>query len=202
MRYLFAGVCCLLIGITSVRAQSPETQAKPGSAIDVEVRLIEWKAADADLAPSDVTAEKIAALEKSGKLSLVKRLQVTTCENIRTSLQVGERRARVVASTARAGGVVQNQVTYETVGTMLRVTPVTVGDRIQLELTLEHSAPRARENDPILSEQGGDKVRAESSGTLQLTTVVSLKDGQTGVIGGVSEQEIRQALLVRVQRLP
>ncbi len=174
---------------------------KTGEMIDVEVVLVEWNQAvnpaESLSGSGKAVAERIAALEKAGKLTVNKRFRMTAYENLQSMIQLGERRARVTSMQVAAGGRTMNQVQFENVGMLLSVQPTIIDEKIAMQINFEQSAPKKRDDAPVIGENAdGEKVRSESMGTLTVQTTVSLKSGDTVVVGGVSEGATQQILLV------
>jgi hypothetical protein len=48
----------------------------------------------------------------------------------------------------------------------------------------------------VIGEAEGEKVRADSIGTLNVETTVSLKSGETVLVGSLSENGVQQVLLL------
>jgi hypothetical protein len=129
MRCTFAAVLIFLLTLGSAFAQNfgpgsrpagpaagtggpgpapPGATPQPGTVIELEVTLAEWPEKDNGPLAADATgkkaAERVAQLDKDGKLTVSKRLRMTTYENVISQMQLGERRARVTGITSTAGG--------------------------------------------------------------------------------------------------
>jgi len=179
---------------------------KAGAVIELEVVLAEWFEKDGTLAAAESgkqVAERVAALEKEGKLAVNKRLRMTAYQNLLATMQMGERRARVTGVTSTAGRfaggngpAMQSSISFENIGVLMSARPTLVDDRIAIDFKFEQSAPRKRDDAPVIGEADGEKVRADSTGTLTVETNVSLTSGDTVLVGSLSENGVQQVLLL------
>lgn len=173
--------------------------------VDAEVVIAEWNAgADreglANLAgPAADVAKRLAEMEKQGQLNVVHRMRLATVDGQTAIVQLGERRPRITGSNAFGGGRgMANSVSFESVGTMVNIIPHVHGeDAVTMKLAVEKSGPRLRADSPIIADApGGEKVRAESTGTLTIQTVVRLSSGKTAVVAGLTNADERYLVLV------
>jgi type II secretory pathway component GspD/PulD (secretin) len=207
--FLFAALCCWM-SVSTVYAQT-DGDARPSekkvSVIEVEVTLAEWLSGGNEAAASlsgDTAeiAERVAALEKQGKLSIVQRFRLTTVDGQSAVAQQGENRPRVtsVAMTSRGGP--QNSLQYQQIGSLVSVDPTVTDDSILLKLTVERSGIVTRPDAAILAEPPmGDKIRAESTTTLRLQSTLQLTSGQTRLLAGISGNDERTAVLISAKIL-
>jgi type II secretory pathway component GspD/PulD (secretin) len=112
-------------------------------------------------AARDVTA-RLDALRKSGKVSAVKRVEMTALENQQSRVIVGESKPFVVGTNRTGTGITTSTVTYRNLGLNVKVTP-----RLSQEgvLTIELDADEARavqaEDGPVLGQdEKGQPIRA------------------------------------------
>jgi type II secretory pathway component GspD/PulD (secretin) len=173
--------------------------------VETEVVIAEWdagadKASLADLSgPAADVAKRVAEMEKQGKLTIVHRLRLATVDGQAALIQLGERRPRITASNAFGGGRgMTNSVSFENVGTMVNIIPHVHGeDAVTMKLTVEKSGPRLRADSPVIADSPvGEKVRAESIGTLSIQTVVRLASDKTAVVAGLTNADERYLVLV------
>jgi type II secretory pathway component GspD/PulD (secretin) len=173
--------------------------------VDAEVVIAEWdagadKSGVADLTgPAAEVAKRLAEMEKQGQLNVVHRMRLATVDGQTALAQLGERRPRVTGSTAFGGGRgMANSVSFESVGTLVNILPHVQGDdAVTMKLIVEKSGPRLRADSPVIADApGGEKVRAESTGTLTLQTVVRLASGKTAVVAGLTNADERYLVLV------
>ena len=182
-----------LVGFAS-SANAQEPPPAPAEALEFEVTFARWTLAkDAEM-PA-LTADKIdlAALEKSGQLSVMQRMKVTTLSETSATFQLGERRAEVTGVAFGGGrggaGPVQSQVNYSQFGTMLKVTGrVEADERIVAELSFERSAPRDGNRGPVIGEVQGEKVRAAEATTMVVKTQFAAASGKTVVLSAAAQQ--------------
>jgi type II secretory pathway component GspD/PulD (secretin) len=144
--------------------------------------------------------EVVSKLKERGKLRVLARPELLTTNNQPAFLQLGHRIPRITGTSASRGGRV-NTMQLENVGTILGVTGrVADEDSVALEIDLERSHLEPEEEGPALaSDEDGTAIRAAAIQTLTLQTTVSLRSGQTALIGGIvfnSEQGWREVLLL------
>ena len=176
----------------------PNEAPKAGAVIELEVTLAEWSDKDGVLtgeANGSAALTKVNSLEKEGKLTASKRLRLTAFENVISTMQIGERKPRVTGMTRTAGGT-QSSMVYENVGLLLAVRPAIIDDKITVNLNFEESAPKKRDDGPVLAEVEGEKIRAESTGTLTISTTLSLKSGDTVIVSSQVEGGRQTVLLL------
>ncbi len=141
----------------------------------------------------------IRALEAQGKLQILSKPYVTARNNVLASIQVGDNIA-IVQNTERTpqGGTVAD-VTREDLGIQLNVTPsVSTDGFVRMEITPEISTLTNRTTQ--ITEDFVAPVIAKRT----LTTTVTVKDGQTVVIGGLIQaiQEARKSEVPLVGKVP
>jgi type II secretory pathway component GspD/PulD (secretin) len=154
---------------------------------------------------------RIQELEKAGKLDSLTRVQLTTVEDQKASLHVGQRAARIVGSQrigggfggggiGGGGGVGQvNNITFENVGLMLGVTPQVRRDGlVVMSINIERSQLGPAEEGPVISKLAdGEAIRAATTDTLTTQTTISARSGQSVVVGmQQTKQKARQSELL------
>ena len=195
-------------------APKPKSTEVP-PVVEIELIQAEWSSPGTDSAAdlsgeADKVAQLVATLEKQGKLSVVQRFRLTTVDEQAASAQLGENRPQVtgVSTAGGRGGFggaanpgMMSSISYRSIGTMLRVTPsVRGGDTVVLDVQFEHSGVATPPNAPVLAEPPmGDKIRAESTTTLQLHSALRIANGQTAVLAGHTANDQRQFVLVTVK---
>ena len=114
---------------------------------------------------------KIAALVSEGKGKIVAHPEITTVDNKEARIQVGQKVP--IKQFSAKGDVV---ITFEEVGTILRVTPhITSDNRILLQLKPERSS--------FTFDPSGIVINTSNA-----ETNVVVENGQTAVIGGLTTQ--------------
>jgi general secretion pathway protein D len=141
-----------------------------------------------DLSKGDFS-EIVAQLKGRGDLRVLAQPELLCADNQPAFLQHGSRVPRVTGASASSRGRTR-QVTLENVGTMLGVTcRVSEHDLVTLEIDLERSHLGSEdEGTPVVEAEDGSIVRAPEVKTLTLQTTVSLRSGQTVVLGGMVHQ--------------
>ncbi len=121
----------------------------------------------------------IRALETRGKLEVLSRPQVTVNNNEEAFIQVGED-VGIVTGSDRIGERVTAEVERRDVGIILNVTPSISADGfVRMDIAPEISSVSARTT-PI-----GDQIESPIITQRRVETTVTVKDGQTVVIGGL-----------------
>jgi type II secretion system protein D len=125
----------------------------------------------------------IRALEVQGKLEVLSNPQVTVNNNEKALIQVGEDIAIVTGVERLDNGNTRSDVERRDVGIILNVTPSISGDGfVRLEIAPEISSVSQR------TTQISEDFEAPIITTRKVDTVVTVKDGQTIVIGGLIQQ--------------
>jgi len=128
----------------------------------------------------------IHALETEGKLHVLSRPHILTLDNQTATITDGERVPFIQSSRETDEGSILNTITYEDIGIILEVTPQINPDGwVNMEVKQEISRVTGR-TVPISS-----TVDAPTFATRSAITTVSIRDGQTIVIGGlIAESEV------------
>lgn len=127
----------------------------------------------------------IRALEVQGKLEVLSNPQVTVNNNEKALIQVGEDIAIVTGVERLDNGNTRSDVERRDVGIILNVTPSISGDGfVRLEIAPEISSVSQR------TTQISEDFEAPIITTRKVDTVVTVKDGQTIVIGGLIQNTL------------
>lgn len=114
----------------------------------------------------------LAAITSSGKGKILAQPEITTVENKEARIQMGQKVP--IKQFSATGDVI---ITFEEVGTILRVTPhITAEGRILMDLRPERSSYAFDPNGVIIN-------------TNNAVTNVVVESGQTAVIGGLTTQD-------------
>jgi general secretion pathway protein D len=120
------------------------------------------------------------ALQTQGRVEVLSRPQIFVQDNQEANITVGERVPTVQDITVSSAGVVTPSVTYEDVGVILTVTPIVNADGY-VSMAIK----------PEISSIGTSSVSVASGVNLPIftqrsaETTVTVKDGETIVIGGL-----------------
>jgi len=116
----------------------------------------------------------LATIESSDKGKIIAHPEVTTLDNVEAYIQMGQRIP--IKQFDPSGNTI---ITFYDVGTKLRVTPhITSESRILLHLVPERSSYQFDPNGVIINSQNAE-------------TNVVVENGETAVIGGLTNQEIK-----------
>jgi type II secretory pathway component GspD/PulD (secretin) len=130
----------------------------------------------------------IADLADCGQPEILACPEIRTLDNQPAFIQVGKRAPQVVA-TRRTGDAKVNQVEMQNVGLILGVTPRVSGEAVVvMEIDFEMSE-LSQSDDVVLSASGDNPVvRAPEIVVTTAQSTVSVRDGQTVVLGGMATQ--------------
>jgi len=116
----------------------------------------------------------LATIESSSKGKIIAHPEVTTLDNVEAYIQMGQKIP--IKQFDPSGNTI---VTFYDVGTKLRVTPhITSENRVLLHLKPERSSYQFDPNGVIINSQNAE-------------TNVVVENGETAVIGGLTNQEIK-----------
>ena len=116
----------------------------------------------------------LSTIESSNKGKIIAHPEVTTLDNVEAYIQMGQKIP--IKQFDPSGNTI---ITFYDVGTKLRVTPhITSENRILLHLVPERSSYQFDPNGVIINTQNAE-------------TNVVVEDGETAVIGGLTNQEIQ-----------
>jgi type II secretory pathway component GspD/PulD (secretin) len=189
--------------------------AKTPQVIEVDILIADWatgeegEKSEVDLfGPTDQVVAKVQALEKAGKITVSRRIRMSTMAGLPAMVQLGERRPQVTGVATIAGGGfgggrggaggTQTSLQMTNVGTLARITTQPYEDgKLVVELQLERSEVDRHQAGPVLSEGAdGQKIRAEGVNTMQLQTTVALASGQTVIVSGTASDTVREIVLL------
>ncbi len=122
----------------------------------------------------------IRALQAQGRLEVLSRPQILVNNNVNATFQVGENIGIVEDVQISDNGTSRSNVTRKDIGIILDVLPSISPDRfVRMEVKPEISSLSAR------TTQISEDFQAPIINTRTVDTVVTVKDGQTVVIGGL-----------------
>jgi len=123
----------------------------------------------------------VRALQSDGSLEVLSRPQITVANNQEANITIGDKVPFLRGSTITDSGQTQSQVEYEDVGIKLLVTPhINPDGYVNLEVNPEISALNSGSNVQI-----SEGLTAPTFTKRSAETVVTVKDGETIVIGGL-----------------
>jgi len=129
----------------------------------------------------------LRALQQEGRLEVLSRPWIVAEDNVEANISIGEDVPYVLGVSILSDGRTQTQVSYQTVGIILDVTPhINPDGYVSLEVRPEISN-RTDSTIPIT-----EGVFAPVFGKRAATTTVTVKDGETIVIGGLITTEERE----------
>jgi type II secretory pathway component GspD/PulD (secretin) len=157
----------------------------------VDTRSAGWESTankEIDGALKESPAKLVDLLQKlqaQKQAVVLNHLQMRGLEGQQSTVQLGERKARINSMTRSNTGRT-NSVTFENIGTMATVTPRVNSDRrlvLAIDLNKSFSAPE--DTGPVLAEaaDGTVQARAPSAITVQLKTTITLSDGELASLG-------------------
>ena len=113
--------------------------------------------------------------------------ELTTVSNQQARIQIGRREPRITATNFTQGGQV-NSVSFENMGTAFTViSRVTAEGQIVAEIAVEDSrSGPPDEGTTIAAPKQGEPVRIPVAETLNMQSTVTLADGKSVVLGGLT----------------
>jgi type II secretory pathway component GspD/PulD (secretin) len=183
--------------LATIRAVIGELD-RPSRQICVKAMLVELTFSNAQESvspykPADVSNmdfdEIVAQLKELGDVRVFAQPELLCADNQPAFLQSGGRIPRVTAAANTSRGLT-TQVALENVGTMLGVTArASELDRVTLEIDLERSQlGSGDEGTPLATSEDHSVVRSPHVKTLNVQTTVSLRAGQTVILGGLVDR--------------
>ncbi len=122
----------------------------------------------------------VRALEAQGRLEVLSRPQILVNNNVNANFQVGQNIGIVEDVQVSDNGTARSNVARQDIGIILDVLPSISPDRfVRMEVKPEISSLSAR------TTQISEDFQAPIIDTRKVDTVVTVKDGQTVVIGGL-----------------
>ena len=125
----------------------------------------------------------LRALKSEGRLEVLSRPQILASDNKEAVINVGEEVPRINTTRVTDQGTTFSTVTYEKVGIILKVTPQINPDGF-VNMDVEPTISSLTDSTVQISEGVSAPIYTNRSAH----TVVSIKDGQTIVIGGLITQ--------------
>lgn len=176
-----------------IKLDNTELKEKPPAStevIEIEVIIGAWSAtAEKDAKTAELREVDVKTLEKSGDLSVHQRIKLTALNELRAQVQFSERRPIVTSVAQTVGGRTQRTVNYQNLGTMIAATPRVDGDRILLELSVEHSGISEGAGVALVSDADPEKERAPAISSMTVKTTVSIREGEAVILGGASTRD-------------
>ena len=137
----------------------------------------------------------VRALKRQGKLKVLSAPRILVLDNEEASIHVGREVPRITNSRVTDQGNVINSVTYENVGISLQVTPhINPEGLVRMQILPEVSEVAPQSEGVPISEGAIAPVFVTSTAQ----TTVSIRDGDTIVIGGL----IRDRVAVSESKVP
>jgi hypothetical protein len=172
----------LRLGFTGIGDDQENKSA--GRLITVEVTLAETPVVGNG---KEMTAEKIAELEKAGKLVSQSRYWVSLVENQRSQLQFAERVPIVMGRTIASGGRgTQEAIALESLGTKLSLLGRIDGESVLVQMELDQTrlvpAPTKPEG------EASENVTRPRTATTTFQSTLTIAPGKTVVAGGKETQ--------------
>jgi type II secretory pathway component GspD/PulD (secretin) len=168
------------------RAAAGSEEKQVGRLIAVEVTI-------ADVAgdsPAEMTADKLAELDKAGHVKSLSRFRISALENNPSMVQFGERVSVVTGRVAFPGrgegarGFAQESVAQEQIGTMINLTArVDEDESILVELKAEQSRLTPSPAKPAGEDAAAASVPRQGTETITSHTTVRVPPGKTVVAG-------------------
>ena len=126
---------------------------------------------------NDFLDVQLSALEDEGRVKILASPRVITQDNQKAYIKVGDEIPFVERTVA--SGVITTELKFKDAAIELEVTPHTVGDEIFMDLVIARKTA-----DFSRSIEGNPPLKAQA-----LTTKVSVRSGQTFVVGGLGLEE-------------
>ena len=131
----------------------------------------------------------LRALESQGRLQVLSNPSIMAANNQPAMIQVGENIGRPMSTSLSDGGVRQTDVQFEDIGVILKVTPLINPDGF-VRLTIEPSVTDLTNRTTQISEDLEVPILTKRTAT----TTVTVRDGQTIVIGGLISDQYEKRL--------
>jgi type II secretory pathway component GspD/PulD (secretin) len=131
--------------------------------------------------------DKLEAMKKDGRLSNLKRIELTAVENQPAKVQVGESKPTVAAVTVTGTGRVARSIVYRNTGTQAEVTAkVGAENTVSLDLSIQDSRLHVADDAPVIGkDEDGTPVRVTEVVLSTLKTRLSIPSGQAVAAEGV-----------------
>ncbi len=137
--------------------------------------------------PAKDVETRLRDLQKEGRLTGLRRVQLTALENQPSAVFMGDMEPFVMGSTVTAAGQVSRNITYRNTGISVRATPhITPEKAVLLDLVLEDArAVIPPDGIPLGEDQNRQPVRAPVFVTAKLESKVEVQPGQAVAAEGV-----------------
>jgi len=135
----------------------------------------------------------LRALESQGRLQILSNPSIMAANNQPAMIQVGENIGRADSQSISDGGTQQTSVRFDDIGVILRVTPSINPDGF-VRMVIEPSITALTARKTQVSEDLSVDVLTKRT----LTTTVTVRDGQTIVLGGLISDQYEQ----RTRKVP
>jgi type II secretory pathway component GspD/PulD (secretin) len=134
-------------------------------------------------------ARLLAPGEMPEKGEVLVRVQLMTLDNQQAHVQMGRREPRITSSQTSQYGRV-NSTTLENTGTILALTPKVSADQaVAMTVAVEDSRLGPLEEGVVISvPKEGEPIRSPKIDTAIVQTTVSIPDGQTALIAGMTRE--------------
>jgi type II secretory pathway component GspD/PulD (secretin) len=131
--------------------------------------------------------DRLEAMKKDGRLSALKRIELTAVENQPAKVLLGETKPIVTSATVTGTGRVARSFTYRNTGTQAEVTASVGADKtVALDLKVEDSRLHVADDAPAFGkDEDGTPIRATEVVLSTLKTKLSIPSGQAVAAEGV-----------------
>lgn len=123
---------------------------------------------------------RVEALQKKGRLSGLKRVQISAVEGLPATASMGESKPFASGVAGGAAGKTSRLINYRDTGTLLKLTPRVVGEKtVQMDINVSDSRLHVPENGVKIGvDENGAPVFATEFTNAQLTTTLNVPSGQ------------------------
>jgi len=136
-------------------------------------------------ASSESVSVLIRALQEARRINILSRPQIMTLNNQEAFVQVGATVPYITQSNVSVG-VISNTITFEDVGFILRVIPrISPDGLVVMDIFADKSQLGPEDEGVVIGVADGTEVRAPLIERQRAQTVVSARDGQTVILGGL-----------------
>lgn len=123
---------------------------------------------------------RVEALKRAGRISYVRRIQLSALEDQQAWVDIGEHKPSVTSVNVMAGGRTSKSVTYLNIGTNVQITSrVTADERVLMDIRVEDSHMRRADDAVSLgTDEKNQPIPATEMTRAKLDTRLSLRSGQ------------------------
>lgn len=131
--------------------------------------------------------DKLEAMKKDGRVSNLKRIELTAVENQSAKVMIGEAKPITQGISNTRTGVATRAISYRNTGTQAEVTASVGADKtVSLDLRIEDSRLHEADDAPVIGkDENGATVRATEVVLSTLKTKLSIPSGQAVTAEGV-----------------